>query len=398
MSQDIRDFVTASAELVAIGEPTHQEPAFARVRNELFVQLIDRGVRSIALETDRVAALAVNDFVQDGVGTLDVVLSEGFSHDFGALVGNRNLVSWMRDHNRSRPSAERLAFHGFDAPTENTSAPSPRRYLEHARDYLGLDVDLAGLAGDDEQWGRTEAILDPAMSMGATAEAERLRSAAEDLLTALHARAPELIAATSRDEWFRAKTQLTAGLDLLRYHKQAAQRLDRGPRLSRLLATRDAIMAKNLLDIRTIEAQRGATLVCAHNAHLQKSPSTLRMTDEDFNWIGAGAIVSALLGEKYTFFAGSLGRSDALGLAEPAADTYEGFLQGRSTIWGLTLTTEIPSARTRADTIPERGYYALDRVTLDGADAVLHISDGASAGNTMSGTGGLSEPVHGGRV
>src|SRR5690242_17283331 len=70
MSQDIRDFLTPSTDLLAFGEPTHLEPAFGRVRNELFGQLAEQGFGSIALETDRVAALAVNDFVQEGTGNL----------------------------------------------------------------------------------------------------------------------------------------------------------------------------------------------------------------------------------------------------------------------------------------------------------------------------------------
>lgn len=169
-------------------------PAFGYARNELFVQLIDSGFRSIALETDRVAALTVNDFVQDGIGSLDKAMSEGFSHGFGALDGNRQLVAWMREYNESRPPAERLAFHGFDAAAESMSAPSPQRYLEYARDYLGLDLDIASLVGDDELWSRTAAIMDASMSIGATIEAQRLRSLADDMLTELYARAPQLIA------------------------------------------------------------------------------------------------------------------------------------------------------------------------------------------------------------
>jgi erythromycin esterase-like protein len=174
MSQDIRDFVPTSCEVLALGEPAHQEPAFAWTRNKLFPALVDRGFRSIALETDRVAALTVNDFVQDGVGTLDTAMRDGFSHGFGELDANRELVAWMREHNESRPEEQRVSFHGFDAAMETMSAPSPRRHLEYARDYLGLDLDLAGLLGDDEQWSRQEAVLDPAMSVGATTDADQL--------------------------------------------------------------------------------------------------------------------------------------------------------------------------------------------------------------------------------
>ncbi|GAB3996144.1 hypothetical protein GCM10029992_15300 [Glycomyces albus] len=182
MTQDIGDFVSISCELVGLGEPTHREPAFARVRNELFAQLVDRGFQSVALETGRAAALAVNDFVQGGSGSLDSVMREGFSHAmFGESEGNRDLVAWMREHNEGRSPRERLAFHGMDAPME-FSAPSPGPYLEYARDFLGLDLDIADLIGDEERWSRAEAVMDPAASPGDSAEAERLRAVADDML------------------------------------------------------------------------------------------------------------------------------------------------------------------------------------------------------------------------
>ncbi|MGW6918695.1 erythromycin esterase family protein [Kitasatospora sp. NPDC054939] len=378
MTQDIRDLMTVPWDLLGLGEPTHREPGFALLRNELFAQLADRGFRSIALETDRVAALVVDDYVREGAGSLGTAMREGFSHGFGEWEANRRLVAWMRAYNRDRAPEERLAFHGFDIPTENTSAPSPRSYLEHARDHLGLDHDIAGPAGPDERWSRPEAVLDPAASPGATGEAERLRAIGEDLLDELYARAPERIAATSRTAWSRARIHLTAGLQLLRYHRESAVPREQPARVARLLAVRDLHMARNLLDLRRAEADRGPTLVHAHNLHLQRTPSTWRMGDTDLDWNGAGAIVGALLGERYGFVAGSLGRSAALGLGEPAPDTPEGLLQRRFTTWGLTVPPAVGDTRPRTDTTPAQGYFPLDRAVLDTADALLHLADGAA--------------------
>ncbi|MCK1822267.1 erythromycin esterase family protein [Streptomyces sp. XM83C] len=378
MRKDFHDLPVASCSVLALGEPTHREPAFGWVRNELFARLTRLGFRSIALETDRVAALRVEDFVKGGDGDLDEVAREGFSHGFGNLETNRRLVAWMRDHNANLPPEERLTFHGFDVPTETTSAPSPRRCLEQARDYLGLDLDLTGLLGADEQWSRTEAVMDPAMSVGATPEAERLRSLADDMLTLLHSNAAERIAQTSRAEWLRARTHLTAGLGLLRYHRQAAQRLENNTRLSRLFATRDALMAQNLLDIRSIEGRRGATLVFAHNVHLQRTPSTWSLGDLRVRWPGAGTVVAPLLGEQYVFVAGSLGRSEAIGLGDPEPGTHESVLQDRVTDWALAPTGTVTAARTRTDTTPQQGYFPLDQALLDTADAVLHVRDGSA--------------------
>ncbi|VVJ22587.1 Protein-L-isoaspartate O-methyltransferase (EC [Amycolatopsis camponoti] len=320
---DITDF---TAELLAFGEPTHFEPAFARIRNDLFARLAGHGFRAIALETDRVAAL-------DGE----------FSHGFGELEANRQLLAWLREYNEA--AAEPLTFHGFDAPTEMFSAPSPRTYLEHAGDYLGLDVDIAALTGDDERWSRPEAILDPAESPGASPEARELRVIADDLLMTLDARVEPAAHV--------ARIHAIAGLDLLRYHAASARPGDRDTRIARLAGVRAVIMARNLLDIHA--SQPGRTLVFAHNAHLGS---------------GAGAIVASRLGDRYAFIAGSLGHSEALGLGEPAADTCEGHLQRDTDGWQLT--AEIPAGHTREDA--DYRYAPLTRELLDSADAVLHIA------------------------
>ncbi|MEY7973555.1 erythromycin esterase family protein [Saccharomonospora xinjiangensis] len=374
MTQDIRDLLPASTGLLALGEPTHWEPAFGWVRNDVFARLIDHGFRSIALETDRVGALVVNDFVHDGLGSLDEAMS-AFSHDFGNLAPNRQLVAWMRDYNAKRPREQRLTFHGFDAALETFSAPSPRPYLEHARDYLGLDLDIASLTGEDERWSRAEAVLDAAASPGASADADRLRAIADDLFTSLHTRAPELIAATSHARWVRARTHLTAGIGLLRYHAQSARPGDQSARISRLAATRDALMAHNLLDIRGLEARRGATLVYAHNQHLQKAGSVITTPELNLTWFGAGSIVNSLVPESYTFVAGSLGRSETLGIADPEPGTHEGLFHERIGTWGFVPNQADAHARVRTGITPQQGYVPLDAATLDGADAVLHIHD-----------------------
>jgi erythromycin esterase-like protein len=379
MTQDIRDFVDAAHEIVGLGEPSHREPAFGRVRNELFAQLVEFGFRSFALESDRVAAFAVDDFVREGTGTLDSAMDTGFSHGFGALDPNRELVEWMREYNDGRPAAERLAFHGIDAALEFTAA-SPRADLEHARDRLGLDLDLAPLVGDDERWSRTEAVTDPAASPGDTPEAHRLRAIADDMLALLHVRAPELIASTSLTEWHRTRARLTSALGLLRYHRQAAQRGEDAERWARLCALRDSLMARNLLDIREIEARRGPTLVFANNVHLQRNRSRMTTWHGEITWHGTGAVVSSLLGERYTVIAGSLGRSEGLGLLEPEPGTAEHALQDRFPGWGLTAAEAVEPAATRSDTAPEQGYFPLDRHTLEGVDAVLHIGQGAASG------------------
>src|SRR5689334_18805634 len=71
--------------LLALGEPTHGEDVLLEVRNDLFRQLVEHeGYRTIAIESDCMMGLVVDDYVKSGTGTLDEVMERGFSHGFGA--------------------------------------------------------------------------------------------------------------------------------------------------------------------------------------------------------------------------------------------------------------------------------------------------------------------------
>ncbi|WP_288404675.1 erythromycin esterase family protein, partial [uncultured Deinococcus sp.] len=90
----------APPRLLGLGEPTHGVPAFPGWRNRMLQALVEEhGFRSIAIESDAVAALRVNAYVTAGEGTLDEVMASGFSHGFGALPANRALVGWLRAFN-----------------------------------------------------------------------------------------------------------------------------------------------------------------------------------------------------------------------------------------------------------------------------------------------------------
>lgn len=115
--------------LLALGEPTHGIAAFPLLRNDLLRHLVDRGYRSIVLETDVFAASVVDAYVGGAETEIETVLATGFSHGFGAVPGNRELVVWLREHNAGCAPQDRVHFHGFDAPVELSGAPSPRRAL-----------------------------------------------------------------------------------------------------------------------------------------------------------------------------------------------------------------------------------------------------------------------------
>ncbi|WP_030764656.1 erythromycin esterase family protein [Streptomyces sp. NRRL F-2664] len=396
MASDIKDTVHAveaaavmgllptRPRVLALGEPTHGEDALLDVRNELFRQLVEEeGYRTIAVESDCLAGQAVDAYVTSGAGSLDAVMERGFSHGFGASAANRELVRWMRAYNDGRPAAERLRFAGFDGPLEITGAAAPREALTALHDYLSLHLDagllpctaatLDGLLGPDGLWTEPAAMTDPARSTGRSAEAAELRLLADDLVALLDARAPQLIGATSREAWERARLHGRTATGLLRYHFWMA---DTSPgRMPRLLGQRGLMMAENLLAL----AERGPTLVHAHNSHLQRDISSMRMGGVPLEWWSAGSIVSARLGGQYAFIATALGTIRHRGVDAPQAGTLEGLLYALpeevcvvdARGLGAALADSLAAPRASA----WFGYFPFDPAHLAATDGLVFLRD-----------------------
>ncbi|XRQ08977.1 erythromycin esterase family protein [Actinomadura welshii] len=385
----LMEMLPSRPRLLALGEPTHGEDVLLELRNDLFRQLVEQeGYRAIAIESDCMAGLLVDDYVTSGTGTLDEVMEHGFSHGFGASAANRELVCWMRAYNVGRPAAERLRFAGFDGPLEITAAASPRQALTALHAYLAARVGagllpctaetLDGLLGTDDRWTEPAAMMDPSRSVGRTPEAERLRLLADDLVALLDTQTPHLIAASSREEWDRERMYGRTATGLLRYHFWMA---DTSPdRLAGVLGARASMMAANLLAL----AEHGPALVYAHNAHLQKDKSTMQMGDLPLEWWSAGAIVDAHLGREYAFTATALGTIRHRGVQIPPPDTVEGLLyalpQDRCVVDARRLTAVLGDAAPAPRVSSWYGYSPLSPSHLASIDAIAFVKD-APEGN-----------------
>ena len=299
----------APPRLLGLGEPTHGVPAFPGWRNRILRALVEEhGFRSVAIESDAVAALRVNAHVTAGEGTLDEVMASGFSHGFGALPTNRALVEWLRAFNAGRDRADGVRFYGFDPPLENMWAASPRASLLALHTFLSthgqaVPVDAATikrLCGEDTRWIDEAAALNPAASLGRTPQARELRVLADDLATLLRRQSPELAA---RPGFWEAGLHARTATGLLRYHAVMADPVPTPERVARMLALRDLLMADHLAALADHERPRGPALVFAHNSHLQRPRSEMRMLGETLGWWGAGAHLGLRLGTEYAFVA-----------------------------------------------------------------------------------------------
>lgn len=392
-SQDqavLGDAVTAvlpPSRLLAFGEPLHGDDSVLRVRNQLFADLVrEAGFRSIAIESCCLRAQVVDRVVTGGSADLDAAMAGGFSHGFGRSAANRELVQQLVEVNRDRPQHDQVRFEGFDPPVEMTHADSPVAAFRLVHDFLRRRLtesrlpcsmaEIEALIGDDDDWTDRRAGRDPGRSIGSAAKVTELRIVADDLRRLMDCELPYLKANSSAAELWDAELGARTSSGLLAYH--AAMARDDASRLSRLMGLRAALMAENLLSLAGREADRGPTLVFAHNAHLRKTPSTWRPDGMELRWHPAGSLLSARLGNDYVVVGGAIGSAEHQGIPRPPADSVEGALYKLRPGWTVVPTAAIDLERTTLrprDDSRNPAYSPLDPDALAMFDAVLFMCD-----------------------
>lgn len=353
--------------LLGLGEARHFVGELGRLRNEIFQHLVEHeGYRSFAIESDCLRGLVVDDHITLGEGTLDDVMDRGFSHNFGTFPANRELVRWMRAYNEEH--AEKIRFFGFDGPLEYW-AESPRQALTALHDLLNGPLPctretLDALLGPDDRWTNEATVMDPSQSIGQSADAQRLRLIADDLVALLDTQVPGMSPKVRE----RAALYARTAIGLLRYHRWMTD--DAPERIGRLSALRDAMMAANLCAI----AEQGPALVFAHNLHLQRNVSLMSFGDQSLEWWSAGAIAETRLADRYAFLASAHG---VVGDNTPPPDTVEGML---STLpWDHALIDARRLAEVTAKATPRTShhfaYFPLDPAHLDTIDGVVFVRE-----------------------
>jgi erythromycin esterase-like protein len=326
-----------SVELLGLGEALHGGEEILILRNRLFARLVERhGYSAIAVESSMTRAHVVNDYVTGrAAGSYDDVRESGFSHGFGRLETNRELIEWMRAYNE-RAGADaagrsRIQFYGFDSPTEMTGTDSPRRLLHLALDYLAAADGDGGarerarrvdeLLGADADWENPAAMMDPTKSIGLSPAASALRIETEDLITELRLRRPALVARSGAARYLEAEQHASAARLLLNYHAGLARASS--SRLVELLGIRDLIMADNLAYAVERERGRGKVLAFAHNSHLKRGQARWQLGPHALAWWPAGAQLSEMLGARYAVIGSGVGVSEDNGIGRPEAGTLE---------------------------------------------------------------------------
>jgi erythromycin esterase-like protein len=322
-----------SVELLGFGEALHGGEEILILRNRLFQRLVEtHGYSAIAIESSFPRAHIVNEYIAGrGPASYEAVQDTGFSHGFGLLDANRELVEWMRRYNAD-PSHRKIQFYGFDSPTEMTFSDSPRQILHFVLDYLA-SIDSASsqehrklidsLLGQDSDWENPAAMMDPTESIGLSSAATALRIETEDLISELCARRPELVAKSDKSHYREAMHYASVARQLLNYHAALARKSDSGKRIVEGLGIRDALMAHNLEYMVSRERDRGKVLIFAHNSHLQRGKAQWQLSTDVLTWWPVGSHLDAIFGPRYAVIGSAVGVSDANGICQPEAGTLE---------------------------------------------------------------------------
>lgn len=325
----------ALVELLGFGEALHGGEDILIIRNRLFQRLVEmHGYSAIAVESSFPRSHIVNEYVAGrGPASYEAVQEAGFSHGFGRLDANRELVEWMRAYNADSSHCIKLQFYGFDSPTEMMFSDSPARVLHFVLDYLAsTDSDssqehrqrIDPLLGQDSDWENPAAMMDPTKSVGLSPAATALRIETEELIAELLVRRPELVARSDGNRYLEAVHYAKAARQLLNYHAVLARMSGKpGDRLVSGLGLRDAMMADNLEYIVSREHDRGKVLAFAHNSHLKRGKAEWQLGTDLMTWWPAGAHLSEIFGLRYAVIGSAVGVSDENGIGRPESGTLE---------------------------------------------------------------------------
>ena len=365
-----------TVQLLGLGEALHGGEEILMFRNRLFQYLVERhGYSAIAIESSFPRAHLVNEYVAGhDPASYEAVQNIGFSHGFGCLDANRELIEWMRQYNADPSHLVKLQFYGFDSPTEMTFTDSPRQLLLFVISYLtSIDTNcgqeyfhrIDPLLGKDSDWENPAAMMEPTKSIGLSPAATALRIETEELISELCIRRPELVAKSNEGRYLEAMHYASQARQLLTYHAAIAQESTK--RFVRLLGIRDAMMADNLANIVTREQGRGKVFAFAHNSHLKRGISQWQLGTDLHSWWPAGSHLNEMFGSNYAVIGSGVGVSKANGIGQPESGTLEMFLTAIPgpvrlipTHRGLGLpTSAIANLPVRSGSLKNSTYFAL---------------------------------------
>lgn len=235
--------IPEQAKIVALGEATHGNQEFQQLKLDVFkIMVEDNGVRAFSLEGDYGGCEAVNRYIHGGDGTVkDAVSAIGFT--IYQTEEMENLISWMREYNKSATQGNDIRFYGFDMQRREYTY----KYLLEAVKDAGIDAkELEKLWNQDEQEYTDGYTVDQRKKVIEDIKEEFEEKDILQNASAIH-----------------FSDVLLQNMELGKYIDDAGE----------INIYRDKMMAKNIMWILKQEEARGnrCIFISGHNSHVKKS-------------------------------------------------------------------------------------------------------------------------------
>jgi protein-L-isoaspartate(D-aspartate) O-methyltransferase len=252
------------ARVVLLGEATHGTSEFYRLRGRITRELVERkGFAIIAAEADWPDAARIDHYVRDLEHPApDWVAFTRFPTWMWRNHEVRELVDWLREHNRALPPERRAGFYGLDLYSLYTSIAAVLAYLDE------IDPETAALAR--ERYGcLTPWESDPA-KYGLAALTQRYRSCEDEAVHMLQELLDRRLAYRVRDgeRYFDAVQNARLVAQAERYYRVMYYG---GPQSWNL---RDTHMFKTLRRVMEARGVGSKAVVWAHNSHVGDASAT----------------------------------------------------------------------------------------------------------------------------
>ncbi|ARF56575.1 erythromycin esterase family protein [Streptomyces gilvosporeus] len=267
--------IVGDARVVAVGEGAHFVEEFSRARQRVLRFLAERcGFTVFAMEFGFSEAFPLDRWLRGEGDDGDLAKVSRAAAEWGA----RDLMQWLRRHNRT--SAHPVRFAGIDVPEAGGAL---RPALEPVADYLReVDpdalplVDTALEISDRFLTGRgSGATAGPAWAALETAEQNELTATLARLVLRLRAVEPLCVSRSSQSRFDIARRRVEAACHT-DYMYQAMNALLSGRGRAGDLSVREIYMAESVRWHLERAAPGTRIVLAAHNNHIHKTPFSLQ--------------------------------------------------------------------------------------------------------------------------
>ncbi len=267
--------LVGSAHILSLGEVIHGGHEPLEFRNRAIKYAVTHlGFTGVALESGLTEADLIDEYIHDGTGNRDSVAWSGLTYGFGSLIEDRELVSWLREHNAH--ATRKVNFYGVDltgGDDYNGAFPGAPKAVWTALDYLGEVAPMTSADLRSRLGPMMDRFIPPRYHEYAPAERTRLRVVLDSLYQTMVADSSRYIRASSPRRYAHAlRNAWMAG----RLNDFMAMIKDSTMLNGSMLALRDSTIAEDVRWALGQEGDGGRLVFFAHDGHVMNTVNDFR--------------------------------------------------------------------------------------------------------------------------